>query len=55
VFDAIGFGLGDLLPRVSQGRRDLEFVFSIEESEFNAPAGGRQGDGLPQLKVRDLR
>jgi single-stranded-DNA-specific exonuclease len=55
VFDAIGFGLGDLLPRVSQGRKDLECVFSIEENDFNSPSGGRQGDVLPQLKVRDLR
>jgi len=55
VFDAIGFGLGDLLPRVSNGRRDLECVFSVEENDWGAPAGGRQGDTVPQLKVRDLR
>jgi single-stranded-DNA-specific exonuclease len=54
-FDAIGFGLGDLLPRVSQGRKGLECVFTIEENEWNPPAGARQGDAIPQLKIKDLR
>jgi single-stranded-DNA-specific exonuclease len=54
-FDAIGFDLGDLLPRVPLGRKDLECIFSIEENERNAPAGTREGDSLPQLKVKDLR
>lgn len=55
VIDAIGFGLGDLLSRVSNGRKDLECVFSIEENDWGAPAGGQPGDAVPQLKVRDLR
>jgi single-stranded-DNA-specific exonuclease len=55
VFDAIGFGLGDLLPRVAGGRTNLSCVFTIEEDTWNAPAGGRQGDVLPQLRVKDLR
>jgi single-stranded-DNA-specific exonuclease len=55
VFDAIGFGLGHLLPKAAQGRRDVEFVFSIDEQESPAPPGVRRPDGLPQLKVRDLR
>jgi len=55
VFDAIGFGLGDLLPKVSTGRKDLECVFSIDEHESPAPSGGRKGDVVPQLKVRDIR
>jgi single-stranded-DNA-specific exonuclease len=54
-FDAIGFGLGGLLPRVSQGRKGLECVFTIEENEWNPPAGTRQGDAIPQLKIKDLR
>jgi single-stranded-DNA-specific exonuclease len=54
LFDAIGFGLGDLLPRVSQGRKDLEVVFSLDESDWQG-SGGRPGDTIPQLKVRDLR
>ena len=55
VFDAIGFGLGDLLPRVAGGRKNLECVFTIEENDWHAPSGGRQGDPLPQLKIKDLR
>jgi len=55
VFDAIGFGLGGLLPRVAGGRTNLSCVFTIEEDTWNAPAGGRQGDVLPQLRVKDLR
>lgn len=55
VFDAIGFGLGDLLPRVNPGRKDLEVVFSIDESDWNAAGNGSRGETVPQLKVRDLR
>ncbi|HEX9656107.1 MAG TPA: single-stranded-DNA-specific exonuclease RecJ [Bacteroidota bacterium] len=55
VFDAIGFGLGDLMPKVNAGRKDLECVFSIDEHESPAPSGGRKGDVVPQLKVRDIR
>lgn len=55
LFDAIGFGLGDLLPRVSPGRKNLEVVFSIDESDWNAAGNGSRGDTVPQLKVRDLR
>ena len=55
LFDAIGFGLGGLLPRVSSGRKDLEVVFSIDESDWNAAGSEPRGDTVPQLKVRDLR
>jgi len=55
VFDAIGFGLGDLLPLVSGGRKDLQCVFSVEESEWNTSNGFRRSDTVPQLKIRDLR
>ncbi len=55
VFDAIGFGLGDLLPQVSDGRKGLECIFSVEENEWKAPNGSRRSDTIPQLKVRDLR
>jgi len=55
LFDAIGFGLGDLMPKVNNGRKDLECVFSIDEHESPAPSGGRKGDVVPQLKVRDIR
>jgi len=55
VFDAIGFGLGHLLPKAAGGRRDVEFVFSIDEQEGPPRQGPVRPDGLPQLKVRDLR
>ncbi len=55
IFDAIGFGLGDLLPRVTGGRGNLDCVFTVEENDWVAPNGQRQGDGLPQLKIKDIR
>jgi single-stranded-DNA-specific exonuclease len=55
VFDAIGFGLGDLLPRVSQGRKDLACVFNVEENDWVPPGGTRPSDPVPQLKIKDLR
>jgi len=55
VFDAIGFGLGDLLPRVTAGRTDLSCIFSLDEKDGYSPGGSRRGDSLPQLKIRDLR
>jgi single-stranded-DNA-specific exonuclease len=55
VFDAIGFGLGGLLPLVSGGRKDLQCVFSVEESEWNTSNGFKRSDAIPQLKIRDLR
>ena len=55
VFDAIGFGLGEMLPRIPVGRRDLECVYTVEENEWNAPTGTRSGDPVPQLKIKDLR
>lgn len=55
IIDAIGFGLGDLLPRVPTGRGDLECVFTVEENDWNSLPGTRQGDPIPQLKIKDLR
>ena len=55
LLDAIGFGLGDLLPRVSQGRQDLSCVYNVEENEWNQPSGSRPGDVFPQLKIKDIR
>ena len=55
VFDAIGFGLGELLPLVGPGRKDLECVFSVEENEWKNPNGSRRTETVPQLKIRDLR
>ena len=55
VFDAIGFGLGGLLPRVSSGRKDLECVFSVEENDYAMNNSPKPTDTIPQLKVRDIR
>jgi single-stranded-DNA-specific exonuclease len=55
VMDAIGFGLGALLPKLAMGRKDLECVFSVDESDWAAASGGKTGDTIPQLKIRDLR
>ncbi|MFN0159093.1 MAG: single-stranded-DNA-specific exonuclease RecJ [Bacteroidota bacterium] len=55
VYDAIGFGLGDLMPKVHAGKKDVACVFSIEESNWQAAAGQQQGDALPQLKIKDIR
>jgi single-stranded-DNA-specific exonuclease len=55
IIDAIGFGLGDLLPRVPTGRRDLECVLTVEENDWSPQPGPRQGDPVPQLKIKDLR
>jgi single-stranded-DNA-specific exonuclease len=55
VFDAIGFGLGEFLTRVPSGRRDLTCVYTVEENEWNSSTGSRQGDPVPQLKIKDLR
>jgi single-stranded-DNA-specific exonuclease len=55
VFDAIGFGLGDYLPRVPVGRKDLACVYTVEENEWNSSSGSRSGDPIPQLKIKDLR
>jgi single-stranded-DNA-specific exonuclease len=55
VFDAIGFGLGALLPRVSNGRKNFECVFTVEENDYAMTNGSKQTDAIPQLKVRDVR
>ena len=50
VFDAIGFGLGDLKDRA---KNRVDIVFSIDESDV--PGSQGNGDTFPQLKVKDLR
>jgi single-stranded-DNA-specific exonuclease len=55
MIDAIGFGLGDLLPKVTPGRTDLECVFTVEENDWNIPPGQKPAEAIPQLKIRDLR
>jgi len=57
VFDAIAFNLGHLLPHASDGigRKALSCVFSLDEHDAWVPSGGGSSDGIPQLKIRDLR
>jgi single-stranded-DNA-specific exonuclease len=55
VFDAIGFGLGDMLARVNGGRRDIACVFTIEENDWTPPGSMRPADPSPQLKIKDIR
>ncbi len=56
VIDAIGFNLGHLLPRLGNGRKDIECVFSIEENDFGIPSGnGNARTAVPQMKVKDVR
>jgi single-stranded-DNA-specific exonuclease len=55
VFDAIGFGLGDLLGRVNGGNRTVEAVFTIEENDWTPPGSTRPSEPVTQLKIKDLR
>jgi single-stranded-DNA-specific exonuclease len=55
IFDAIGFGLGDLFSRLEGGRRGLSAVFTLEEDEYTAQTGTRQGEVVTQLRIKDIR
>lgn len=55
VIDAIGFGLGNHLPRVSDGRRDLSCVFNVDENDWIPPNGARSPGPSTQLKIKDLK
>ncbi len=54
IVDAIGFGLGDLIDRVAQGRQNTECVFCVEQNDYH-PAGTRPGEPTIQLKIKDVR
>jgi single-stranded-DNA-specific exonuclease len=47
-FDCIGFNLGRLMDRFSNGVKYFDLVFSVDESDFS-------GVPLPQLKIKDIR
>ena len=47
VLDAIGFNLGELLPRVPSGSK-IDIAFSLDESDYS-------GEVIPQLKIRDIK
>jgi single-stranded-DNA-specific exonuclease len=56
IFDAIGFGLGELLESVKSNARNLDVVFSVDEHEWQAPGkGSGQRETFPQLKIKDIR
>jgi single-stranded-DNA-specific exonuclease len=50
VYDAIGFGLGDLKDRL---KNRIDIVFAVDETEVRGSASN--GDTFPQLKVKDFR
>lgn len=56
LFDAIGFGLGGLLPKVNgMTRRVIDCVFTIEENDWTPPGGVRPAEPATQLRIKDLR
>jgi single-stranded-DNA-specific exonuclease len=55
LFDAIGFGLGELLPKVNGSRATVDSVFTIEENDWVPPGGTRPAEPVTQLKIKDLR
>ncbi len=48
VFDAIGFGLGDLIGKLEPGKRGVDLVYVIDENDY-------MGVRTLQLRVKDLR
>lgn len=54
VLDAIGFGLGSLLPEVRENGKSLDLVFSVDEHEWGATGPGGP-ETFPQLKIKDIR
>ena len=48
ILDAIGFNMGDLLPRVKGPKARVDLAFSLDEGDFH-------GEMTPQLKVRDIK
>jgi single-stranded-DNA-specific exonuclease len=55
IFDAIGFGLGQMLPQVSGIRTAIDCVFTIEENDWVPPGGTRPAEPNTQLKIKDFR
>jgi single-stranded-DNA-specific exonuclease len=54
IFDAIGFGLGQMIGEMRNNGRGLDVVFSVDEHEWHA-AGSANGESFPQLKVKDFK
>lgn len=55
IIDAIGFNLGQLMPKLTPGRTDVECVFTIEENDFVSRNGNGKRDTVPQLKIKDIK
>ncbi len=60
VFDAIGFGMGEMFSKIKTGEK-IDIVYTIDENEWparqsNAQAfAGGNGNKRLQLKIKDLR
>ena len=55
IFDAIGFGLGHMLPQVNGVRTAIDCVFTIEENDWVSPGSPRPAEPSTQLKIKDFR
>ena len=48
IFEAIGFGMGDLLYRIAPGEPNLDMAYVLEKNEW-------EGTSSFQLRIRDLK
>ena len=48
IFEAIGFGMGDLIYRIAPGEPNLDLAYVLEKNEW-------EGNSKFQLRVRDLK
>ena len=48
IFEAIGFGMGDLLYRIAPGEPNLDIAYVLEKNEW-------EGNSNFQLRIRDLK
>lgn len=48
IFEAIGFGMGDLLYRIAPGEPNLDMAYVLEKNEW-------EGNSRFQLRIRDLK
>jgi single-stranded-DNA-specific exonuclease len=48
IFDAIGFGMGELLYRIAPGEPNLDMAYVLEKNEW-------EGNAKLQLRIRDIK
>ena len=48
IFEAIGFGMGDLIYRIAPGESNLDMAYVLEKNEWD-------GSAKFQLRIRDLK